>query len=88
MKFNDTHLNEAALGLVDYRTFESGWLVDETDRVPQYLFRTYPALQSAGSTPAAACRDRLFVHVADAHAPGAVERVLDALGAEPMDVPF
>lgn len=85
MNYEDTHINEAALGAVRGADFDMTAMTDESSKAMRYLHSSPPF-----GVPYVRRERwrRLVVHVADVDAPGTAERLLDALGIQLMDVPF
>ncbi|KQV52826.1 hypothetical protein ASC95_08455 [Pelomonas sp. Root1217] len=85
MKYDDTHVNEAALSVVRGGDFDLAVMVDESGKPMRYLYSSPPL--GVPYRPRELWR-RLVVHVSDCGAPGLSQRLLDALGVELLDVPF
>ncbi|KQW51213.1 MULTISPECIES: hypothetical protein [unclassified Roseateles] len=85
MKYDDTHVNEAALSVVNGSDFDMAVMADESGKPMRYLCSCPPL-----GVPYVRRESwrRLVVHVADCDAPGLQQRLLDALGVDLMDVPF
>jgi hypothetical protein len=85
MKYDDTHVNEAALSVVRGADFDMAVMVDESRKPMRYLYSCPPF-----GVPYARREvwRRLVVHVSDIDAPGVRERLLDAAGVDLLDVPF
>lgn len=86
MTYDDTHATPLQLAAIDASAFDMGVIADESGKQMRYLYST----SIRGEPYRVGCRHwrRLVVHVDDVDAPGIVERTLDALGIELMDVPF
>jgi len=85
MKYDDAHVNEPGLGVVRGSDFDMAVMVDESGKPMRYLYSCPPF--GVPYVRREVWR-RLVVHVADVDAPGAQQRLLDALGIELDDVPF
>lgn len=85
MKYDDTHVNEAALSVVRGSDFDMAVMADESGKPMRYLFSSPPFGVSYAKREV---WRRLVVHITDVDAPGAQQRLLDALGIELDDVPF
>jgi len=85
MTYDDTHATEAQLEGLDANAFDMAVMADDSGKRPRYLFSSPPrGLPRVAGAP----WRRLVVHVPDVDAPGAEQRVLQALGVELDDVPF
>jgi hypothetical protein len=86
MTYDDTHVTPLQLAAVEASTYHMAVMADESGKPLRYLYST----PQGGQRYPGGCRHwrRLVVHVDDVDAPGIVERLLDALGVELMDVPF